>query len=336
VSSFWDRQEFQSDYEMLEEGEQQYQEEQVLVSYNEIDESEIEKIQDNSVFDLDEKETCVIYNARLRLEQARLYELLINHNLFEGVAADEQAVDNVQKELKDFIIFRLEILLGLKKPKPQAIVQAVESPFNDVEVDFLKQLAYKGTRGASVINSSDSVSAPIKPVTSPPINTLKPISSSQNSIKPVNSAPVKSTPKEPIKPTPKTPVKAPAKPTPQKTKETQNIKSTESVRSKIKNNTVSKRSLTPSEVEAIAREELKISANKKPWSEMNAKEKAQEIARVNERHKKPNASNIPMLTPEQMEMHYMQQQMGLQRSNNPEDRIKSALAAAIVQTKNKQ
>jgi hypothetical protein len=95
----------------------------------------------------------LILNARLRLEQGKLYEMLLKHDLFGQVDADPKAIANVQKEIRKFIKERLEILLGLRpdpriahnKPEPQK----VEIPFNDLEVLTLKRMAAKFTNGAT-------------------------------------------------------------------------------------------------------------------------------------------------------------------------------------------
>lgn len=105
---------------------------------------------DDDFFDESEKTISVVDNARIRLEQGRLYEMLIKHNLFEGVDAMPQAVNKVQSEIKEFIVERLEILLGMRAEKEKEIHHVVkESQFNEVEVQALKMIARKVTKGAS-------------------------------------------------------------------------------------------------------------------------------------------------------------------------------------------
>jgi hypothetical protein len=97
-----------------------------------------------------EQELSIVDNARIRLEQGRLYEMLIKHDLFDGVDAMPQAVNKVQSEIKEFIVERLEILLGMKTEKQKVEVHHVkESQFNEVEVQALKMIARKVTKGAS-------------------------------------------------------------------------------------------------------------------------------------------------------------------------------------------
>ncbi|HLD91640.1 MAG TPA: hypothetical protein VI911_11635 [Patescibacteria group bacterium] len=290
MGNFWENQDTISNYEML--GDNSQPEVISITPFHNISHQVVEEIQEESAFELDEQETSIVYNARLRLEQARLYEMLINHNLFEGVSADQQAIQNVQNELKEYIVYRLEVLLGLRALKPQAT--EIQSQFNEIEVDFLKQLAYKGTRGVSI--QATQQPSDIKPVqTTPVVNKLKSLSNipTKPTIQPIE-----------VKPT----IKPAAKTTTKLTK-TVNKKPTNSVRQKIKADGLGERRLTPQEAEAIAREDLKISQNRKKLSEMTPKEKAQEILRVNERHAKIEPTNkVPLMTPEQIEFHYMKQQ----------------------------
>lgn len=169
----WDNQPV-SEYELLngdveefdDEAEYEYEDE-----YEDVAEELLESVTESSAFDLNNKEASAIYSARLRLEQARLYELLINHNVFDGVDASPEAITKVQSDLKKYLVDRLEILLGIKKKKKKEIdiqqAVVVDSQFNDIEVDFLKALAYKGTKGAS------SGGMPVQTTQKPQINTIK-------------------------------------------------------------------------------------------------------------------------------------------------------------------
>lgn len=94
--------------------------------------------------------STVLSDARLRLEQGRLYEMIMNHNIFEGADADEKAIKHVQKQIRNFAKEQMEIMLGMR-PEPskaQAMSQS-DFPFNDVEVAALKDLAYMATKGQS-------------------------------------------------------------------------------------------------------------------------------------------------------------------------------------------
>ena len=102
--------------------------------------------------DVEDRE--LISNARLRLEQGKLYEMLLKHDLFGTVEADSRAIANVQKEIRTFIKARLEILLGLKPdPKLQPIQQEIgisqPSQFTELEVELLKRFLSKLSKGAT-------------------------------------------------------------------------------------------------------------------------------------------------------------------------------------------
>lgn len=308
MSTFWDEEDHISEYDLLEEAEEveaiaaQHAQEPVIV---EADEEEIEQILEEAAYGLDKEEANVIYNTRIRLEQARLYEMLINHNLFDGVDADESAIAIVSNELKHYIVKRLEILMGLRQPAPRT----TNSDLNEVELDFLRQLAYKGTKGAS----AEVEEAP-RPAPKP--QGLKPLQPT------VKSASLKGLNKQPTKrrtqpapqqqaqpePTPQPPKRTPQKRTKKKTATPrQKPKSQRQVKVKAG---AGPRDLRKDEVEALAKEDMQLMEGRKPFHEMNAKEKAKEIARVNNQHApKPRPTNaLPMMNADQQTMKYMTEQ----------------------------
>ena len=57
----------------------------------------------------------VLSDARLRLEQGRLYEMVMNSDLFEGSDCDPKAIKNVEKEIRNFAKERMEIMLGMRQ-----------------------------------------------------------------------------------------------------------------------------------------------------------------------------------------------------------------------------
>lgn len=86
----------------------------------------------------------VLSDARLRLEQGRLYELLMNHNLFEGVQADPRAIKNVQRAIRRFSKEQMETMLGMRQPEAP---KAEAGSFNEVEVSVLRMLASAASKG---------------------------------------------------------------------------------------------------------------------------------------------------------------------------------------------
>jgi hypothetical protein len=124
---------------------------------------------------LDEEDfSSVLNDANLRIEQGRLYQMIMNHDLFEGMEADVKAVQNVQKEIRKFARERMEIMLGMRQEQP--LVATVASPFNDLEVDILKKIASKATNGATESPEANQVAAAVREV--PRRQTLNPIGGS--------------------------------------------------------------------------------------------------------------------------------------------------------------
>lgn len=103
----------------------------------------------------EDNQQSLMDNARVRLEQGRLYEMLIKHDLFDGVDALPQAVANVQKEMKDFIMDRLEILLGMKSEKETVQHITYDSQFNELEIQVLKRVASKMSKGMTDVSEPE-------------------------------------------------------------------------------------------------------------------------------------------------------------------------------------
>lgn len=133
--------------------------------------------------------TAILSDARLRLEQGKLYEMIMNHDLFQGLDADARAIKNVQREIRRFARERMEVMLGMRQEQPKAGVE-VELPFNQLEITILKKLASAATKGATE-KAETKVSAPVVP--------------KKEGLTPI-SAPKSSAPK-PLAPKPATPVK---------------------------------------------------------------------------------------------------------------------------------
>jgi len=316
MSNFWENDDRVSEYELIEETLEEAVQEVPIYEAEDIDDNVLEDIVEEAAFDLSQQQAVTVYNARLRLEQANLYEMLINHNLFDGVEANPQAIKNVQDELKTYIVARLEILLGIREPKMQRrSTEVVDERLNDVEIGFLKALAYKGTKGAS--GSPEEVSEPIaRPIKK---NVIKPLTQKKQIKKPLAtpSAAVKSSP---IKEEPLMPTKKVAK------KRT----STNQKRKAIKK--TSKKNMT---LEEIAKKDLEELKKRKPWAKMTAKEKAAEVARVNKKYTpKPRPKNaIPLLSEAQLTSKYMSEEQIRGSRGSDLQKINSTIAAAIAARK---
>ena len=344
----WNEEDSVSEYEMLSEDVEMAEDIAMSIEsqphdvydFSEIDDEILEEIQEESAFDLEEDEVASVYNVRTRLEQARLYEMLINHNIFDEVDASEQAIKNVQNELKAYIVSRLELLMGIRAPKAETREEIfIEQPFNDIEIDFIKQLAYKGTKGASaqgeyIQPEIQRVQAQVEPQAPQGLKTL---SAPKKVTKPapvVKEAPLRQTRKAPAKKAPakrppaKRPPakKAPARKAPAR-KATPKAKGSKTTPS---NRTVTPmemrkngRNMTQGEIEQIAKEEIareksaKAGRKGKAWAKMTATEKAAEVMRTNERNSrtKPEGA-LPMPSSDEIASMHQTREMMRSGKNN--------------------
>jgi hypothetical protein len=235
--------------------------------------------------------------------------MLIKHDLFAGVKANPVALNNVQKELKEYIVSRLEILLGIReqsKPKKTQL-QMVDFPFNNLEIEFLKKLSLKGTFGNSANGVSEKIQ--VEEVESDLEEVEEEIEEEEEEIeepvlKPISQPVVKKTPKKTTA-KPKVAKKAPKKKTPVKKKAP--VKKQTPVKTQSRN--VRRKgigdNMTNAEAEAIAREELRKNGkglSKHPY-EMSAKE-LQELAKRNTKKTITPEGAKPMVGADQLQMMY--------------------------------
>lgn len=331
MKNLWDD-ESVSEYELISEdaarAEEMAEEHASVPPITEASDEMLEEISEESAFKLNKKESNVIFNARLRLEQAKLYEMLINHNLFDGIEASPDAISNVQNELKVYIVKRLEILLGLREPVVRVETAVAELPFNDIEVDFLKQLAFKGTNGASENGAPvtpkierQQVVKSLAPAKQQEPAKLKSLATPKRKVEPEPEKEVVRTQPQAKKASPPpAPTRQPAKKAPE---------------AKMRPSGMG-RDLSPQEVELLAMKDLKETP-KKPFHEMTAKEKAERIKQVNEKHKRPSATNkvAPMPSSNELEMKYMNQIQNRSLLRNQTDQFNTILANALAVQKNR-
>jgi hypothetical protein len=146
----------------------------------------------------------ILSDARLRLEQGRLYEMVLNHDIFDGVEADAKAIKNVIREIRAYAQERMEIMLGMRQEKveQEPNTNAYEAfaqifPFNSLEVEALKAIASTATKGAS----RDAAPLEIGPQAPPPRKTLNPIGKYAGTVKttkPPAPRPLQNKPKTPV------------------------------------------------------------------------------------------------------------------------------------------
>src|SRR5580698_9297755 len=104
----------------------------------------------------------VLSNAIDRIEEANVWKLLIAQEVIESGSASERVVRSVNGQLKRFALDRLEILLGMDKPKK------TERPtFDPDQVRALKIIAAKllGRSVASVMAEESSPKLATVPAT---------------------------------------------------------------------------------------------------------------------------------------------------------------------------
>lgn len=373
MSNFWNNSEPVSEYEMMademeeqaqqildeysdEEPEEEYEEE-----YEEHEEeesmSDYEPTKKTSAYRLNKKQNSVVNDAMIRLEQARLYDMLIKHDMFKGVKAHPTALNNVKKELKDYIVSRLEILLGIKGEKKEVEIPKnieLELPFNSIEVEFLKALSMKGTKGASVEAGHGMVlRANLKTQTSPAevyedddeyeeeeYEGLQPLSYEEEEdeyeeeeyVAPAPK-PKKKVKKPAPKPTPKPSNGRPVRKAPPKKKKP--VKKAAPVQKHKPSRAIVNRKgeISDAEAERIAREDMERMKGRKPVNEMTPTELMEANKRINT--KKNNIGQKPIPTGEQLNMYYQTQQMNnqLNQQNNPGAMIQNKLLQKILSEK---
>jgi hypothetical protein len=190
MSNFWSQdEEFRDIPDEVEEGQAapepllpptqqrpartQPKQEQVVEDYEDVSVSPV-SISDQDL-DVEEDYSAVLNDARLRLEQGRLYEMIMNHDLFDGLNADPKAIRFVQKEIRKFAKERMEIMLGMRQEQPKAGPVEVELPFNQLEITILKKLASAATKGAT--EKAEANQARVVAAPAPKKETLTPIGS---------------------------------------------------------------------------------------------------------------------------------------------------------------
>ena len=193
MTNFWDR-------------KNNTQQEQPPMELDEEAFAELQTNQEQDIFEEEEEDmSSVLFDANLRLEQGRLYQMIMNSDIFADTNADIKAIKNVTREMRKFARERMETMLGMRVEQPTERT-IVSSPFNDMEVNVLKLLASKMSKGATESEQTPpqpiappkkdgitAISGNTKPKTTTPLKSSNPI---QRTAKPVNPQP-KPQPKQP-------------------------------------------------------------------------------------------------------------------------------------------
>jgi hypothetical protein len=109
----------------------------------------------------------IISEAVRRIEHAKLYETLLNNSLFTPGSADPALISEVEGELKQFIMTRLEVLLGMKSE--QSVAVSAKSPFDDDEIGALKQLAGHLLKRNALVSANPTLNPVSAPQQASPI-----------------------------------------------------------------------------------------------------------------------------------------------------------------------
>lgn len=143
----------------------------------------------------------VLSDARLRLEQGRLWEMVMNHSLFEDMDIDPRAIKTVQKSIRKFAKEQMEVMLGMRQtvyaPPPLA------SAFNELEIALLKSLTDKMSGGKTKEAEPEKYVVQAEPVKRDVLKSIsvpKKIKSTSKPLSKTSQAPLKRQANE--KPTP--------------------------------------------------------------------------------------------------------------------------------------
>jgi hypothetical protein len=303
--NIWDQEQSISEYELLDDQDNlnNFVNNITTQPLMPVQQEIAKQIQEDSSFELEEEDVSVIHNARLRLEQAKIYEALINSDLFSNMDVSQAAIDTVSAEIKNYVMERLEILLGMKAPKPIDI-PGIELPIGQEEWNFLVQLAKKGVSGANKgrpVNDSPLI---VEAKKTNQINPITPKFGPVGKTNQINSISTKTT-----KPQLNNANNANNRIA---TKRKTNKKTTQSKKAPIdvvrkninSSNSIDKRELTQQEIDRIALEDIQNSTNK-DWTQMTPEERDKRITEVNNKYtRKTSIDKAPLPQPEQLEAHY--------------------------------
>jgi hypothetical protein len=202
MSEFWNKKEIKSQAEAYREAESA-----LPVELDEVAMAELQEDPTMDIFDEEEEDTFGIMNdANLRLEQGRLYQMVLQGDIFADTNADPKAIRNVQREIRKFVRERMETMLGIRQEQ-QAMETIISSPFNDLEVTVLKMLASKMSKGETEKEPTKVAAGPGLP---PPTPKKDGINSISGNLRP-QTTPLKANPTKPLQKAQPKAAKAPAR-----------------------------------------------------------------------------------------------------------------------------
>lgn len=167
MSDFWTRKNLPQPTQPSAE-EAQAVEETVAQSMEEMEAEQVQLVDEEG----DEDDlSAVLNNANLRLEQGRLYQMIIEQPLFGQTDADPNSIRIVEREIRRHARERMEFMLGMRHESARNET-VVSSPFNELEVVALKTIAAQMSKGAtkSVPSAPLTAPAPVKKDSFTPIS----------------------------------------------------------------------------------------------------------------------------------------------------------------------
>lgn len=135
-----------------------------------------------------QEEYPIASEALIRIEKAKLYQLLLQNDLFGDDAGDPEAVEQVTEEIKAFVLAQLETLIGMRNGNEMLVTQA-KLPWNAQQIAVLTQLADR----VLLKESSPIIPTPVKPS----VNTINRNEPVQQPIKQSVQQPVQQPKKRP-------------------------------------------------------------------------------------------------------------------------------------------
>jgi hypothetical protein len=159
---FWDRPDleeeeyYEGDYEEASDEEDYSDEPEDPNDFMDVYEEEYEDMAEEELM---QKSNAVLDTALIRLEQGKLYKLImqtIDDGMFGEVDCDERSIKNVEREMKAFIMSRLEVLLGIRK-KVKKVAKPERKPerprkedFDDMEKAVLKKVVSSAIKKSGI------------------------------------------------------------------------------------------------------------------------------------------------------------------------------------------
>ena len=94
------------------------------------------------IFEEDQSDNPTVNEAIKRIEQAKLYESLLRHDFFAPGSARPEIQSKVTKEIRDFILERLTVLVGIKQSREEIPAPvAAAMPWDESQIEALTSIA---------------------------------------------------------------------------------------------------------------------------------------------------------------------------------------------------